>query len=768
MFKRVSVALILIISMLVVVVIFGFDQTISDEVSVVGRPASTSTLVSNKYTQADDPYVEVSNPYVTVDGYTKLAENDHFILYYKEIDLSIRILDKATNYIWGSSLFTDYTEKDEADNYLYPELVDEGDRDLSPAQKRNINSPIRIWYYYGTEGNSREESFLQSATSTKSVQLLSNGFEANLVFGTSQIEMDLEVILTDSGVEVSVPFDSIVEHSTFKLKNVIVYPFMGAIKRNRMESGYLLIPEGVGALIRFKESEGKGTYNGLFYGEDQGLSASVSLDSIRSQDGSLIQVPSLGANMFGVIHGEDQNGLLTIIESGASYASFSAKFSNPNAFQITNFEVSFNYRHSFTQKMNQSGTNLISLITENAHPFDIKINYVLLNNEEANYVGLAKKYREVYLDKTETDRLEVKDNISLHLDILGAENKPGIFGNNVFKMTSLEEVKEIIDVLDIDLTISYHGFQKGGYTNTAPGGATLSSTLGSSKLIKELNELDKVKLFYSINYVEGYEGGSGFSISDLAKKVNLELITDYNRNNFVSYNSLKPSYSLKKLENDYDNYLDMGIMNIALEQIGNKVFSSYSSGKMTREEAIKTYQAMLEVFDNSALYNAYAYGWNADVIFNTQLYHSNNAMLDDTIPFIPLVLSGYTELYGRHANFFSNTQNELLRLVEYNVWPSFYTTAEPSHELLKTGSKNIYTSRFIDWETEILRQYNYVNNALKHVVGAEIVDRNYLALGVYEVKYSNHKVIYVNYSGTDYINGSLIIKSNDYLVGDYL
>ena len=150
--------------------------------------------------------------------------------------------------------------------------------------------------------------------------------------------MDLEVILTDIGVEVSVPFDSIVEHSTFKLKNVIVYPFMGAIKRNRMESGYLLIPEGVGALIRFKESEGKGTYNGLFYGEDQGLSASVSLDSIRSQDGSLIQVPSLGANMFGVIHGEDQNGLLTIIESGASYASFAAKFSNPNAFQITNFK----------------------------------------------------------------------------------------------------------------------------------------------------------------------------------------------------------------------------------------------------------------------------------------------------------------------------------------------------------------------------------------------------------------------------------------------
>ena len=39
---------------------------------------------------------------------------------------------------------------------------------------------------------------------------------------------------------------------------------MGAIKRNRMESGYLLIPEGGWGVNSFKESEGKGTYNGHF------------------------------------------------------------------------------------------------------------------------------------------------------------------------------------------------------------------------------------------------------------------------------------------------------------------------------------------------------------------------------------------------------------------------------------------------------------------------------------------------------------------------
>ncbi len=760
-----------LIVILVAVVISAAHVEYSDEVNIDGRPASTAALKSNKYTQEDDQDILISNPFVTIDGYQLVDENVNFVLYYKEADLSIRIIDKVTNYIWGSSLFTEYLDQDENGNYLYPELVDEGDNIISQPNKRRVNSPVTI-YYYRTIDDFYEETIFSNSASTISSEIIEHGFQANLYFGESKIKLKLKVILTDDGVEVSIPYDEIeelgnVEPTNFRLKNINVYPYMGAIKRNRMESGYLLIPEGVGSLIRFNNSEGKGTYLGRFYGNDQGLSGSVSLSEIKNEEGVLIPEPTLTANMFGVVHGTNQNAMLTIIDSGASYASFTASFSSPERLQISSFQLSFNYRHNYSRKMNQSGTNIIKAVTEKAHNFDIKIKYLFLNNDQANYVGIANKYRRAYLEKTENDLLPAQDNISLHLDVLGAENKPGFFKDQVIKMTSLKELEEIINDLDLDLTISYHGFQNGGYTNTAPGKPTLAKILGSISDIEKLNELDKVKLYFAINYAQGFEHGSDYNYSHLAKKVNYELITNYNRNNYASYSALRPDYSLSKLNSDYEKYQAMGILNIALEVIGNEVFSSYSSGGLSREEAIKNYQEMIEVFDNTAVYNSYSYGWNADVIFNTQLYNSNSPIFDDTIPFIPIVLSGFSEIYGRHSNFFANSQNELLRLIEYNVWPSFYITYESSHKLLKTGSKNIYTSRYHDWKEVINWQYDYVNQALKYVTGAYIVERNYLALGVYQVKYSNNKVIYVNYSANNYTDGVIIVKANDYLVGDY-
>ena len=771
MVKRVSAIFTLsLIMVFLVVVLFAVKVEYSDEVNIDGRPASTAVLKSNKYTQAEDDIL-ISNPFVTTDGYQLVDENVNFALYYKESDLSIRIVDKITDYIWGSSLFTEYLEKDEEGNYLYPELVDEGDNTISQLNKRRINSPVTI-YYYRTIDDFYEETIFTNSSSTMNAEIIDHGFQASLYFGESKIKLKLKVILTDDGVEVSVPYDEIeelgnVDPTNFRLKNINVYPYMGAIKRNRMESGYLIVPEGVGSLIRFKDSEGKGTFLGRFYGEDLGLSSSIKLEDIKNEEGFLIPEPSLTANMFGVVHGVNQNAMLTIIESGASYASFTASFASQERLQISSFQLSFNYRHNYSRKMNQSGSNVIKTVTEKAHNFDIKIKYLFLNNQDANYVGVANKYREAYLGKTEKDLLTKKDNISLHLDVLGAENKPGFFKDQVMKMTSLKELEEIILDLDLDLTISYHGFQNGGYTNTAPGKPTLAKILGSVNEIEKLNELDKIKLYFAINYAEGFDKGSDYNYSHLAKKVNYELITNYNRNNYVSYSALRPDYSLSKLINDYDKYQAMGISNIALEVIGNKVFSSYSTNAITREEAIKYYQEMIEVFDNTAVYNSYSYGWKAQVIFNAQLYNSNNPIFDDTIPFVPLVLSGFSEVYGRHSNFFASTHNELLRLIDYNVWPSFYITYDSSHKLLKTGSKNIYTSRYQDWKEEINWQYDYVNQALKHVMGAYVVERNYLDLGVYEIKYSNNKVIYVNYSGNNYNKGSILVKANDYLVGEY-
>ena len=129
---------------------------------------------------------------------------------------------------------------------------------------------------------------------------------------------------------------------------------------------------------------------------------------------------------------------------------------------------------------------------------------------------------------------------------------------------------------------------------------------------------------------------------------------------------------------------------------------------------------MLEIASKNAVAKPFSFLWSADVIYDIALYSSNQAKFNDTVPFIPLVLSEKI-VYGRSSNFFSNTSNEVLRMIDYNIYPSFYITYESSNLLLNTKSNNIYTSEFIDWQPTIIEQYNYINEALNNVIGSSVI-----------------------------------------------
>ena len=58
-----------------------------------------------------------------------------------------------------------------------------------------------------------------------------------------------------------------------------------------------------------------------------------------------------------------------------------------------------------------------------------------------------------------------------------------------------------------------------------------------------------------------------------------------------------------------------------------------------------------------------------------------------------------------------------------------------------------------------------INEALKPVIGAEIIERNALALGVYQVIYSNNYQIFVNYTDNDYTYDDISIPSLGYIGG---
>lgn len=718
-----------------------------DAVDITSVAPLPSTLASNRYTQMETEEDPVTNPYVSLDDHELLGGMNGLEFYFSSTYLSFRIVEVETGYIWSSSTDVDYRDPESP-------LYDENDFGYNDAWFRRFMSPIFVNYIQGATVT--EEYLFQSTASNFTYTILTGeriGFQADVHFAISNVQMRLLVYLDESGLNVEVPFEYIEEGELRLLSSISVYRFFGATKRARTP-GYVFIPDGVGALIRFDDDPARSEYSKRFYGPDYAISTSVNFPSEEM----------LYANVYGIAQGVNQNAFLAIVKEGAANATL---ISRPSRVQ-TDFNytfVQYAYRTIYTQYLNQSRTSSVNRVQQQKSEFDVHINYQFLTGDSANYVGMANQYRSYLIDRYGMTQNEIDQDISLHLDVLAAENESALIGRRTFSMTTTNQLDAMLTELLDDVAriqVSYYGWNRGGYSYTHPNYRQVESKVGSRRDFLDLNakygDSDRVQIYYNTIYNFASASAGGYNSSHIAQTIGIQLLqtgSDY---------LLKPNYGLSKYQSDFTHLQRFGIENIAFETLGNILYSEYSSGIISRSQMIEVMEAYLEVSNKTAVARPFNYLWHADVLYDIPLYNSQQRRFTDTVPFIPIVLSGYSEVYGRSGNFFSNTSNELLRMIDYNIYPSFYLTHESAYLLLDTGSENIFTSRYADWYDEILRQYDYVNSALKHVINQTITSREVLDTGVVLVTYSNNVQIYINYSGSDYTDGAITVEGLSYQV----
>jgi len=720
-----------------------------DPVLINSIAPSSSSLSSNRYTQPETAAAPVvDNPFVTLDGYTSLGTQpgSNLEFYVKASDLSFRVKDLATGYVWGSSVRTDYF------NPASP-LYDAGDMGINAFWRNKLNSPLLINYFQGTL--IKEENLFESIFSHFTYRELAEagrtGFEADLAFFLSKINLTIKVYIDATGLHIEIPFDSISETAEMPLASISVYPLLGATKRLRT-TGYAFFPDGIGALMRFDDDATKGIYSKRYFGPDTAI-------GLKQTEESLF------ANVYGMVHGVNDNAFLGIIKDGAGNALLtSIPSGNTTDFNWT--YTSYEYRVAYTQYLNQSQTSSITLVQTDMNPIDIGLEYRFLHGADANYVGMANAYHG-YL--AETDGLaqnSATGDVPLHLDVLASENKKSILGRSVFSMTTISELESIIADLGVNditkLNINYYGWAKGGYSYRQPNQSKIERKVGSKSAFITLNndyQTDDISIYYGADYTYAYATGRGYNNSDVTQTIGQQLLSSGSQ-----YYLLNPVYGLARYQSEYASMNEYGIQTVALETIGDKLYSQYGGGVTSRSATIPTVKSYLDVASKTSVNRPYSYLWSADAINDIPLYSSQEARFSDTVPFIPLVLSGCAERFGRPSNFFSNTSNELLRMIDYNLYPSFYITNESSYLLLDTGSQDIYTSKYSDWKAEILRQYAFVNDALKPVLNQTVAARTVLHEGVVKVTYGNGVIIYINYTGSNVVADGVTIPAIDYEV----
>ncbi len=599
-----------------------------------------------------------------------------------------------------------------------------------------------------------EENLFEDNTEIETT-LITNGFHSTITFGRSGIQIGLYVTFGLDSIKVEIPYEEINESGAYKISSIKVYPYFGAVLENQIP-GYVFLPDGIGALVDYKLTDPliSTNYQKEIYDRNIGYNLEPNMNNFLS-GGTKIYAP-----VFGFVHGVNQNAVLANITSGSEYAMINLYFPARTRGFTTVFSE-FVYRKTYRQPIDKVG-NTISLLQSFSNPIDIKIEYTLLENEHANYVGMAKTYRD-YLELEAYQSSH--DSIPLRLDAIGIEKNKGLLFNQTTVMTTFNEFREItLDLKEngIDYIIgNFSGFTKRGVTWSAPQYENISRRLGSNDDLASLQEaLDS--LYFVTEYMKASNQSAGYNqYFDLAKKINDQLYT-YLSGTDTKY--LLEYHAVRSIMNDsIEKLSDKPIDGFAIESMGSLLYDDFGNQKYLLE-AILMYQELLSSVEKEiALYDVNSYLWNSiDLYYDFPMYSSQYITFDDTVPFLSIVLSGSIELFGPHANFYPYARDELLRLIDFGVYPSFVVTKESSKELQDTGLESIYSSKYDDIKKSILTYHEFVDGALSHVIGSRIEDREVIANGVIKITYDNGIEIYVNYRETTYIQGSLTIEPKNY------
>lgn len=730
----------------------GVEGTINESQENNGGQ-STSESDTGSAVENRPMFVEVSNG--MIDGHQLVAQNNSYELYLEHQSLSIIVRDKKTSALMYSTV----ANPDTKNNITWQNFMKSG---------------VSLEYLTGSNVNVNKVSMFTEGIQNE-VTLNDKGFTAVVSVPDLEIGFTLSVELTDTGIVAQIPEESIVEGATHKVSGFYIYPFLGYSKLGNRE-GYMVIPDGSGAIINLEDNDGEYTqpYSNYIYGQNIGIDEK-NVPTLFKGHNIVKSAENVLMPIFGMVHTDSQIGVLGIVEGGAEYSSKIEAYPNGAVTDYDWISAKFVYRQSYNQSMSQSTGSIVVIQNERNH-FDARIRYEFVNNEDASYTGLAKTYRNYLIENNQLTQAE--EEFRMRLDFLGLEQKNGMFFKEDVVMTTIEDIRQIYEELGVegvtDLISVYKGWQKDGLAAASPitSFKVDSAIGGKNELLDLLAELEESNIaFYLYNDPLKIDASTTSLLKySVVKKLNKRVHEEQTYKDVIeSYNYLLPSKISEISEKLENSYVKNNINNLMLGGITNNVFSYSIKGKIydristagAFENIISNYTESLNVL----LEQPFSYLWQyTDVYMNTPVTGSRYNFVDEDIPFLAIVLKGSLPMYSNYINFEANKTEYFLKLVEQGVLPSFYLTMEDPAELKYTNSSDIYSSRYDLYKNEIISYYNDLKEVYSPIEGATIENHS-RANDVVTVEYSNGVKVYVNYSSKVQTVDGVTIDALSYKVG---
>lgn len=699
--------------------------------------------------------------WITIKDYEFITENDTYKMYFYKPRLSIMLENKETGKIIESTL------SDEKD-----------DGNSNATWNYYMKSGIVITAIIGT--NSTYQVDLFNTPNTIDVTKIDNGLSAKIYYSEYQFGLTVDITLEGEDLVVNIPDDYIVEEKadTF-IGTVSVFPFMGYSFLDDRE-GYMLIPDGNGALINLDNKEGRYVtgYSQMIYGADAGFRDSTTKEYLNlgfdidmSRDANKVLAP-----IFGMAHTDEKTGYLAVVEDGYQRASIEA---HPNGVMV-NYNrcfAKFLLRDVYNQPLNnsESGRNIDRTEEDRTH-INMKVRYMLLLGDNANYSAMAVKYRNYLLDNGMITKKDTAYNT--RVDFLGTDREEFLFGTRAVTVTRVSDIEKMYGELKgkgvQSLLTVYKGWQKGGLYNVPITKYKADSHIGgTSKLTDLIKEADGYNYhLYLYNDALRLNPDTSRMTFDMIKQINKRTFKEEEwAEVYKTFYYLTPNKTVSDLDKFVSSYTSDGVSNLAVGGISNTLYSySYKSRYYSKLDTQDKYSKLLKSIDdktNLLLEEPVSYLWNnTDAFLDMPLGSSDYMYVDEEVPFMSMVLKGIIPMYSDYVNFEANKQEFLLQMVEAGVYPSFYLTYENSSKLLYTNSSNLFSTEYDTYKDTVAQYDKDLRKVSEVTANALIVSNEKLDNGVTVVTYDNGAKVYVNYSEEAQTVGNVTVDAMSYKAGE--
>ncbi|MFK7695064.1 DUF5696 domain-containing protein [Paenibacillus sp. HJGM_3] len=665
---------------------------------------------------------------VDAEGFAAAAENARFALLLDPKTSQIAVKDKRSGYLWRSNPPNEKLAQETVKGTLL----------------ENLHSPYILEYTSGTETKRSVTNVQDPKIAIRYTAMGNTGIQATYTHPDLQVAIVIQYVLTDRGVEVLVPSEGLSETGNVRIFALNVLPFFGAVSRTE-EPGYLFVPDGPGGLVYYdRKRPAIGTvYDFPIYGEDPANIKMTERKTPREQ----ITYP-----VYGLKRGNE--AFLAIVKEGQYSASVKAVLPG-NISSYNTVSANFSYRQEYGRKVSGITKEVVSTIQKDRIHEDRRVEYRLLSGEDADYVGMAHAYR-TYLEESKrlAPPLPAKDRIPLQLSIVGGATKPKFGGKQYEATTTFAQAESIVDDLlsngAANIRVTYQGWQKSGLAQSDerfPIAPALGGTEGAKRFIQSMHGKGIQVWFEDYAAWKNPESTSFYLKSDGIRSMDTSVLQAQSGRFIV-----EPVKIVRGMKEVIERLKGLGVDGIHyVDGPGSLLYSDYNPrSPLTRQDTAYYYEQLLD-YTRTQLGEVgvvrgedYSLG-HAGMIEELPFSSSYDIMIDETVPFYPIVVHGTVEYTSTAGNLRDVYDEQLLKAIEYGAIPFFRLTYAESRVLKESDYDWIYSGEYAVWKDRIVDEYKKFDR-LASVYNQPIRDHERVSEGVYRTTYADGTAVTVNYN----------------------